>query len=190
MSNDPKSSTAPTSAKAKSIVEDIDFASLPGDEIQSDRPLVSWNDVFKLTGKHLLVRGWLLEHVMLNNPKGAKREKDFWDGFIIELSHACYAVDDKEKLIEIKAGREVIVPANFKLIQDLGKYLNAKQMFWVAIQPNGEDKDLGGGQTMKGFDQKVGGLGAEAPRLRVGKYMLTQLPPSDVNGEVGSPSVS
>jgi hypothetical protein len=121
----------------------------------------------------------------MNNPKGAKREDDFWTAFIVELTHPCMAkVDDQ--LVLIPAGKEVYVPAGIELAKQLDGYLGHSEMFWIIIGPDGEIDLKNGNRPMRKFKVRSGEAGGEvlgvrvAPRKREGRYLLGGKPVANV----------
>ena len=151
----PKNGTKPAAAAGFA-----DFDNLKGDEIFTDRPIYKPESC----GKQACV-GLLIERVTLAAPKGRKDAKP-WDAFVIELTHPTLACDREDNVITVPAGRQVFMPANVKL-DVLNKWaFNPQEMAEVAVIP-GEKVDIGGGQTMWTFRQKVLGT-----RARTGGYML------------------
>jgi hypothetical protein len=140
--------------------EFVDFDKLSGDEIFTDRP------VYKpeTCGRAPIV-GFVVEHVILAAPKGRKDAKP-WGAFVILLTHPTLATDRDDNIVTIPAGREVFLPANVKLDVILKWAKNPDIMAEVAIKPEAK-VDIGGGQTMWTFRQKV-----VSTKKREGGYLL------------------
>jgi hypothetical protein len=136
------------------------FDTLKGDEIFTDRPIYKPESC----GKQAIV-GYLVERQTLAAPKGRKDAKP-WDAYVILLTHPTLCADREDNVVTIPAGREVYLPANVKLDVLNKLAFNPEIMAEVAVIP-GDKVDIGGGQTMWTFRQKVLGT-----KKREGAYLL------------------
>lgn len=152
----PKNGTKPAATDAGFA----NFDNLKGDEIFTDRPIYKPESC----GKQAIV-GFLVERQTLAAPKGRKDAKP-WDAYVILLTHPTLCADRDDNVVTIPAGREVYLPANVKLDVLNKLAFNPEVMAEVAVIP-GEKVDIGGGQTMWTFRQKVLGT-----KKREGAYLL------------------
>lgn len=168
-----------TKRSTQAPIFDFDKAKSAGGISQSivRRPVVQWTELAgeKNDNKSIVVCGHLVCTHRMNNPKGAKRDTDFWLAAVIRLTHECPVIVKGEKgdeRIIAKPGDEVYVPFGSDGV-DLAKHieplLGHPLMFWVAIRPDGVVKLDAGRNPMRKFEVLVGEANEFAPLKRVGK---------------------
>lgn len=144
-----------TAAKAdngsKATSEFVDFDKAGGTEIFTDRPVYKPEHC-----KSAALAGYVLDEVNLPNAKGKKNQngKDFWTVYIILLTKPTLVCDRDGKVSTAKAGQEIMIPKNAKLAFMSKWARNPDVITEVIIQPK-ELEDIGGGQSMWTFRQKV-----------------------------------
>lgn len=145
-----------TAAKAddkngKGPAEFTDFDKLGGTEIFTDRPVYKPEHC-----KAAPLVGYVLDEQNLPNKGGKKGNdgKDFWTVYVILLTKPTLVCDREGKVMTAKIGQEIMIPKNVKLAFMSKWARNPDVITEVVIQPK-ELEDIGGGQSMWTFRQKV-----------------------------------
>jgi hypothetical protein len=84
-------------------------------------------------------------------PPADRAENPDWKAFVIRTSYETRGVDRAGNIVPIRAGSEVVVPANYELATNLARFaLDPTTMHEIGIQVKGRD-EIGGGKKMWRF---------------------------------------
>lgn len=90
--------------------------------------------------------------VSINDMPAADRaDNPDWKAFVIRTSFDTRGVDRKGEIVPVKAGSEIVVPANYELAVNLARFaLDPNKMHELGIQVKSRD-DIGGGKKLWRF---------------------------------------
>jgi hypothetical protein len=84
-------------------------------------------------------------------PQADRADNPDWKAFIFRTTYETRGVDRGGNVVPIKAGSEVVVPANYELATNLARFaLDPNEMHELGIEVKGRD-DIGGGKKMWRF---------------------------------------
>lgn len=81
-------------------------------------------------------------------PQADRAENPDWKAFIFRTSYETRGVSRDGNVVPVKAGSEIVVPANYELATNLARFaLDPNEMHELGIEVKGRD-DIGGGKKM------------------------------------------
>jgi hypothetical protein len=84
-------------------------------------------------------------------PEADRADNPDWKAFVVRTTHETRGVDRSKNVVPVKAGSEIVVPANYELAVNLARFaLDPAVMHELGIQVKGRD-DIGGGKKMWRF---------------------------------------
>jgi len=95
----------------------------------------------------------VIGHIISINdmPEADRADNPDWKAFVVALTQDTYGVDRGKNVVKVKAGSEIVVPANYELAVNLARFaLDPIDMHELGIVVKGRD-DIGGGKKMWRF---------------------------------------
>ncbi len=92
----------------------------------------------------------VIGHIVSINemPPADRKENPNWKAFLIALTQDTYGTDRNKEIKKVKAGSEILVPANYELTTNLARFaLDPDEVHELGIQALTK-VDIGGGQSM------------------------------------------
>ncbi len=84
-------------------------------------------------------------------PQADRADNPDWKAFVIRTTHETRGVDRNKNVVQVKAGTEIVVPANYELAVNLARFaLDADNMHELGIVAR-DRTDIGGGKKMWRF---------------------------------------
>lgn len=95
----------------------------------------------------------VIGHIVSINdmPEADRADNPDWRAFVVALTQDTYGIGRDKKVVKVKAGSEVIVPANWELSTNLARFaLDPNEVHELGIVVKSRD-DIGGGKKMWRF---------------------------------------